>query len=58
MPCGLDDQRVRRRAMLGSIPLNGLQTPESEVLGEALNLHGVKGPVGPVLSLPDNGHEG
>jgi hypothetical protein len=41
MTCGLDDQPVRRRAMLGSIPFDGFQTPGPEVLGEALNLHGV-----------------
>jgi hypothetical protein len=55
---GLDDQTVRRGAMLGPVALDGLQTPDPEVLGEAVRVHGVEGPVGPVLTLPDNRHEG
>jgi hypothetical protein len=38
---GLDDQTVRRGAMLGSIPLDGFHTPDPKVLGEAVSVHGV-----------------
>jgi hypothetical protein len=41
MPRGLDGQRVWSAAMLSSIPLDGFQTPNPEVLGEAVNLHGI-----------------
>ena len=44
--------------MLSSIPLDGFQTPNPEVLGEAVNLHGIYGPVGPILAFLDNRHEG
>jgi hypothetical protein len=37
--------------MLGLIPFDSLQTPDPEVLGEAVRVHGVESPVGPVLTL-------
>jgi hypothetical protein len=44
--------------MLSSIPLDGFQTPNPEVLGEAVGVHGIEGPVGPVLAFPDNRYKG
>lgn len=53
LPRGADDQRVRRRAILGAILLDGAHTLALEVLGEAVRLHGL---YSPVLMLPGNGH--
>jgi hypothetical protein len=36
-----DDQRVRRGAMLGSVPLDGCHTADPEILGEAVSVHRV-----------------
>jgi hypothetical protein len=40
--------------MLGAIAFDSHHTPDPEVLGEAVRVHGVEDPVRPVLAWPDN----